>query len=210
MCKSKSFILLCCHHHRIFALIPTLSLFHLSKFIVSCQISDKVNRDQIHTVEILGEWTFFLADFSSPFFLGPFNLARHSSIIYLFVGFETLKLSSKIASFFLPYKNVPNFSCPFLGNTQKKFQSPEQKKNSSKILPTDNRTTLLPSTQASTHTKHPIFILQSLCCCLYNGKIFPPSTVPPSVRAIPSSGQITARKGSSVTLECKGKHLTHK
>ena len=28
-------------------------------------------------------------------------------------------------------------------------------------------------------------------------------TVPPSVRAVPSSGQITARKGGAVTLECK-------
>lgn len=28
-------------------------------------------------------------------------------------------------------------------------------------------------------------------------------SVPPSVRAVPSSGQITARKGGAVTLECK-------
>ena len=27
--------------------------------------------------------------------------------------------------------------------------------------------------------------------------------VPPSVRAVPSGGQITARKGGAVTLECK-------
>lgn len=29
-------------------------------------------------------------------------------------------------------------------------------------------------------------------------------TVPPSVRAIPTSGQLQARKGGPITLECKG------
>lgn len=29
------------------------------------------------------------------------------------------------------------------------------------------------------------------------------STVPPSLRVIPQNGQVTARKGSTVTLECK-------
>lgn len=33
--------------------------------------------------------------------------------------------------------------------------------------------------------------------------MFNSSIVPPSVRAVPSSGQITARKGGAVTLECK-------
>lgn len=27
--------------------------------------------------------------------------------------------------------------------------------------------------------------------------------VPPSIRAVPTSGQVTARKGGAVTLECK-------
>lgn len=31
-----------------------------------------------------------------------------------------------------------------------------------------------------------------------------PLTVPPSVRAIPTSGQLQARKGGPITLECKG------
>lgn len=122
MCKSKSFILLCCHHQGFFALIPTL--FYLSKFIVSCQISDKVNRDQIHTVEILGEWTFF-AEFSSPF-LGPFNLARHSSIIYLFVGFETFEIELENCLFF-PLQKRPQFCLPILRDHTKKVSIPQKK-----------------------------------------------------------------------------------
>lgn len=43
--------------------------------------------------------------------------------------------------------------------------------------------------------------LHSLIPCVFFFTLF--SLVPPSVRAVPTSGQLTARKGGSVTLECK-------
>lgn len=39
---------------------------------------------------------------------------------------------------------------------------------------------------------------------LESGRLHAPtSTVPPTLRALPHNGQVTARKGSTVTLECK-------
>lgn len=46
--------------------------------------------------------------------------------------------------------------------------------------------------------------MYNYCAVESNLKLFLLSfSVPPSVRAVPSSGQITARKGGAVTLECK-------
>lgn len=92
-----------------------------------CQISDKINRDQVHTVEILGEYNRPSVD-----------------RFCLRVKWTELASTSNLYEYF-------TYSIPSL----------------------------------------------SLSLSV-------PLTVPPSVRAIPTSGQLQARKGGPITLECKG------
>lgn len=95
-----------------------------------CQISDKINRDQVHTVEILGEYNRPSVDRFSLRVKWT-RAGEHIKFVWILYIFHFLSLSPSL--------------------------SPAA-----------------------------------------------PLTVPPSVRAIPTSGQLQARKGGPITLECKG------
>lgn len=152
-----------------------------------CQIGDEEIRDQVHTLEILGKLRYSnlnseqnetLDKFSISnwtFFAWIFLLYKYRIIKYITEIFENLILC-------ILRCNVMFINC--------------------NIILISNGVSFI------------LFYFTKLCilntfCTLYSYikftfiVFFCLLTVPPSLRSVPQNGQVTARKGSTVTLECK-------